>query len=208
MHNIKAFITEAKIYDIFDLFRRKPRGLGFNDTDVIVIEAKSKEGDIRVKENFFTCLKGNGTFSLKAPSRMSRATRGRLARFLTYYHLTDDPEKYDLLIIPGGSPDGAPTTIRNIKKAREIAKSFFAKNKPVASICHGPYALVSAGLVKGRHLTSYWHDGVPEEIKKSGGIWEDKDVVVDGNLVTSRWPMDLPAFMGEVIKLVSKNLKK
>jgi len=119
-----------------------------------------------------------------------------------------DPEKYDLLIIPGGSPDGAPTTIRNIKKAREIAKSFFAKNKPVASICHGPYALVSAGLVKGRHLTSYWHDGVPEEIKKSGGIWEDKDVVVDGNLVTSRWPMDLPAFMGEVIKLVSKNLKK
>ena len=97
MHNIKAFITEAKIYDIFDLFRRKPRGLGFNDTDVIVIEAKSKEGDIRVKENFFTCLKGNGTFSLKAPSRMSRATRGRLARFLTYYHLTDDPEKYDLV---------------------------------------------------------------------------------------------------------------
>lgn len=97
MNKIKAHITEAKIYDIFDLFRKKPRGLGFNDTDVIVIEAKSKEGDIRVKETFFTCLKGNGTFSLNAPSRMSCATRGRLARFLTYYHLTDDPEKYDLV---------------------------------------------------------------------------------------------------------------
>lgn len=113
-----------------------------------------------------------------------------------------NPEKYDLLIIPGGAPDGAPATIRKIKKAQEIAKYFFEKNKPVASICHGPYLLVSAGLVKGRHLTSYWHDGVPEEIKKAGGIWEDKEVVVDKNLVTSRWPMDLPTFTREVIKLV------
>ncbi len=113
-----------------------------------------------------------------------------------------DPAEYDLLIIPGGAPDGAPATVRKIKKAQEIARSFFAKNKPVASICHGPYTLVSADLVKGRHLTSYWHDGVPEEIKKAGGIWEDKEVVVDGNLITSRWPADLPAFMREVIKLV------
>lgn len=115
-----------------------------------------------------------------------------------------DSDKYDLLIIPGGSPDGAPSTVRKIKKAQEIAKDFFAKNKPVASICHGPYTLVSADLVKGRHLTSYWHDGVPEEIKEAGGIWEDKEVVVDGNLITSRWPMDLPAFMRELMKLVSK----
>jgi protease I len=112
-----------------------------------------------------------------------------------------DPDEYDLLIIPGGAPNGAPATVRKIKKAQEIAKSFFAKNKPVASICHGPYTLVSAGLVKGRHLTSFWHDGVPEEIQGAGGIWEDKDVVVDGNLVTSRWPMDLPAFMREIMRM-------
>ncbi|MGA2367118.1 MAG: type 1 glutamine amidotransferase domain-containing protein [Dehalococcoidia bacterium] len=118
-----------------------------------------------------------------------------------------DPAEYDLLIIPGGQPDGAPTTIRKIKKAQEIAKSFFAKNKPVASICHGPYTLVSADLLKGRRLTSFWHDGVPEEIKGAGGIWEDKEVVVDGNLVTSRWPMDLPAFMREVMKMVNKTGK-
>jgi protease I len=117
-----------------------------------------------------------------------------------------NPDDYDLLIIPGGSPEGAPTTVRMILKAQTITQSFFAKNKPVATICHGPYTLISAGMVKGRHLTSYWHDGVPEEIQKGGGIWEDKDVVVDGNLVSSRWPMDLPAFMREVIK-ITRNIK-
>lgn len=113
-------------------------------------------------------------------------------------------DDYDLLLIPGGSPDGA-ATVHKIIKALEIAKSFFAKNKPVAAICHGPHTLISAGLVKGGHLTSYWHDGVPEEIQKGGGIWEDKDVVVDGNLVSSRWPKDLPAFMREVINLTNNN---
>lgn len=115
-----------------------------------------------------------------------------------------NPEKYDLLLIPGGFPDGAPATVRKIKKALEITKSFFEKNKPVASICHGPWTLASADVIKERHLTSYWHDGVPEDIKKAGGIWEDKEVVVDGNLVTSRWPFDLAAFNREMMKLVNK----
>lgn len=115
-----------------------------------------------------------------------------------------NPDDYDLLVIPGGFPDGAPATVRKIKKALEITQSFFIKNKPVASICHGPWTLASAGVIKGRHLTSYWHDGVPEDIKKAGGIWEDKDVVVDGNLVTSRWPFDLAAFNREMMKLVKK----
>ena len=117
-----------------------------------------------------------------------------------------DPDSYDLLLIPGGFPNGAPATVRKVVKAQEIARSFFAKNKPVASICHGPWLLVSANLVKGRHLTSYWDDGVPEEIKAAGGIFEDKEVVVDGNLVTSRWPMDLPAFVREMVKLTKKQI--
>lgn len=131
-----------------------------------------------------------------------------------WYELNSDllidevnPDDFDFLYIPGGAPDGAPATVRKIKKAQEIVKSFFAKNKPVAAMCHGPWTLVDANLVKDRHLTSYWHDGVPEEIKKAGGIWEDKEVVVDGNLVTSRWPMDLPAFMREVMKMLKKNEK-
>jgi len=115
-----------------------------------------------------------------------------------------NPDDYDLLVIPGGSPAGAPATIRKMVKAREITRSFFAKNKPVASVCHGPWTLADAGVIKGRHLTTYWHDGVPESVKKAGGIWEDADVVVDGNLITSRWPADLPAFMREVMKMVKK----
>jgi len=115
-----------------------------------------------------------------------------------------NPDNYDLLIIPGGSPEGAPAIVRKLNKAGEITQSFFAKNKPVASVCHGPWTLADSGVIKDRHLTSYWHDGVPDSVKKAGGNWEDKEVVVDGNLVTSRWPADLPAFMREVMKLVNK----
>src|SRR5512135_3135312 len=115
-----------------------------------------------------------------------------------------DPDRYDLLVIPGCFSDGASATVRKLKQAQEVARAFFAKDKPVASICHGPWLLVSADLVKGRRLTSYWHDGVPEEIRAAGGIYEDRDVVVDGNLVTSRWPMDLPAFVREMMKLIGK----
>ena len=113
-----------------------------------------------------------------------------------------NPNDYDLLLIPGGSPSGAPSVVRKDPKAQSIAKSFFSSNKPVCSICHGPWLLASSGLVNGRHLTSYWHDGVPEDIKKAGGIYEDKEVVVDGNLVTSRYPGDLPAFMRETMRIV------
>lgn len=113
-----------------------------------------------------------------------------------------DAQRYDLLYIPGGHPHGAPQTVRKNRKAQEIARAFFAANKPVAAICHGPYLLVSADVIAGRRLTSYWGDGVPDEIKAAGGIYVDQDVVVDGRLVTSRWPMDLPAFMQEVIKMI------
>ena len=115
-----------------------------------------------------------------------------------------DPDNYDLLLIPGGFPTGAPATVRRNKKAQELAKVFMDKNKPVAAICHGPWLLVSADLVKGRHLTGFWYEGVPEDIRAAGGIYEDKEVVVDGNLVTSRWPMDLPAFVREMAKLIRK----
>jgi protease I len=114
-----------------------------------------------------------------------------------------NPDDYDLLIIPGGFPGGAPATVRKNKKAQEITKSFFQKDKLVASICHGPWTLASSDVIKNRHLTSFWHDGVPEDIKAAGGVWEDKEVVVDGNLITSRWPMDLPAFMREIMKKVA-----
>lgn len=115
-----------------------------------------------------------------------------------------NPDDFDLLVVPGGSPDGAPTTVRKNKKAQSIAKAFFAANKPVASICHGPYLLISSGLVKGRKMTSFWGDGVPDELKKAGAKYVDTEVVVDGKLVTSRYPWDLPFFMREMMNLIKK----
>ena len=118
-----------------------------------------------------------------------------------------NPRRYDFLFIPGGHPHGAPETVRKNRKAQEIARAFFKDDKPVAAICHGPYLLISADLVAGRRLTSFWGDGVPDEIKAAGGIYVNEDVVVDGKLITSRWPMDLPVFMREVMRMLRKEAK-
>lgn len=109
------------------------------------------------------------------------------------------PEEYDLLVLPGGK---APETVRKEKKALEIARHFFEKNKPVSAICHGPQTLISAGLLNGRHATCY--KSVAPEMKDAGALYEDKEVVVDNNLVTSRQPSDLPAFLKETMKLLKK----
>jgi protease I len=109
------------------------------------------------------------------------------------------PDDYDILILPGGK---APEAVRKDKDAIEIAKHFFRKNKPVAAICHGPQTLITAGLLKGRHATCY--KSVAPEMKEAGALYEDKEVVVDGNLVTSRQPSDLPAFMREMLKIIRK----
>jgi len=104
---------------------------------------------------------------------------------------------YDLLLLPGGK---APEAIRKERAALEIARSFFAGNKPVAAICHGPQTLISAGLLQGRRATCY--RSVAPEIKDAGARYEDREVVVDGNLITSRQPSDLPAFMREIMKMI------
>lgn len=109
-------------------------------------------------------------------------------------------DNYDILILPGGK---APETIRKDNNALEISKDFFHKNKPVSAVCHGPQTLISAGLLKGRHATCY--KSVAKEMKDAGVLYEDKEVIVDGNLVTSRQPSDLPAFMKETMKFLRKN---
>jgi protease I len=106
-----------------------------------------------------------------------------------------NPDDFAILILPGGK---APEAVRMVTKALEIARSFFASNKPVAAICHGPQILISAGLLEGRHATCY--SSVADELKEAGALYEDREVVVDGKLVTSRKPADLPAFMRETMK--------
>jgi protease I len=108
-----------------------------------------------------------------------------------------NPDDYAILILPGGK---APEEVRKEPKAQEIARSFFARNKPVAAICHGPQTLISAGLLQGRRATCY--SSVADELKEAGAIYEDCEVVVDANLITSRKPADLPGFMRETMKLL------
>jgi protease I len=110
-----------------------------------------------------------------------------------------NPDDYDILILPGGK---APAVIRKENEAIDIAKHFFQKNKPVSAICHGPQILISAGLLKGRHATCY--KSVAQEMRDAGALYEDKEVIVDGNLATSRQPSDLPAFLRKTIKLIKK----
>jgi len=105
-----------------------------------------------------------------------------------------DPGKYDILLLPGGK---APSSIRKEQKALEIARYFFEQKKLVAAICHGPQILISAGLLEGRVATGY--KSIAEELKNAGAVYRDEEVVVDHNLITSREPSDLNAFM-EAIK--------
>lgn len=106
-----------------------------------------------------------------------------------------NPDDFAILILPGGS---APTVVRQEPMALEIARIFFAGNKPVAAICHGPQILISADLLRGRRATCY--KSVADELKEAGALYEDQEVVVDANLITSRQPADLPAFMREIMK--------
>jgi len=104
---------------------------------------------------------------------------------------------YDVLVLPGGK---APAAIRNIPKVQEIARTFMSGGKPVAAICHGPQILISAGLVRGRKATCY--KLVTTELREAGAQYEDSEVVVDGNLITSREPKDLPAFNRELMRML------
>jgi protease I len=106
-----------------------------------------------------------------------------------------NPDDYAILVLPGGK---APALVRKEPKALEIARSFFARGKPVAAICHGPQILISSDLLQGRRATCY--RSVADELKEAGALYEDREVVVDANLVTSRQPADLPAFMCETMK--------
>ncbi len=114
---------------------------------------------------------------------------------LTYDEI--DVSEYDMLILPGGK---APETIRTDKKAVDAAKKFMDMGKIVAAICHGPQILISANALKGRKATAY--KGIIDDLKQAGAITSDEEVVVDGNLITSRKPEDLPAYMRELMRKV------
>ena len=105
-------------------------------------------------------------------------------------------DEFDGLVLPGGTVN--PDKLRADETAVAFVRDFAGSGKPVAAICHGPWTLVEAGVAKGRTLTSY--PSIRTDLRNAGAIVVDEEVVVDGNLISSRSPSDLPAFCAAVIK--------
>ncbi|MGY1738661.1 type 1 glutamine amidotransferase domain-containing protein [Geodermatophilus sp. SYSU D00684] len=111
-----------------------------------------------------------------------------------------DPGDYDGLLLPGGFIN--PDLLRQSAPAREFVRAFAASDKPIATLCHGPWVLASAGLVDGRTLTSW--PGIRDDLVNAGATWLDQELVRDGNLTTSRGPQDMAAFIPGMLDAFAK----
>lgn len=109
-----------------------------------------------------------------------------------------DASDYDGVVAPGGF---APDFIRRYTMANEFIAEINQEGKLVAAICHGLWCCVSANVLRGKHCTSFF--AIRDDVQNAGGLWEDSEVVVDGNLVSSRKPDDLPAFMRAAIAVLA-----
>jgi deglycase len=109
---------------------------------------------------------------------------------------------YDGLVLPGGVMN--PDKLRTDENAVGFVRDFFAQGKPVGAICHGPWTLVEAGVVRDRTLTSF--PSIQTDIRNAGGNWVDEEVHVDAGLVTSRKPDDLPAFCAKLVEEFAEGL--
>jgi protease I len=107
------------------------------------------------------------------------------------------PENFDALLLPGGVIN--PDKLRIEPKAVNFVKSFFDAGKPVAAICHGPWTIIEAGAARGRRIASW--PSLKTDLRNAGAEWVDQESVVDGNLVSSRKPDDIPAFNRAMIEL-------
>jgi protease I len=107
-----------------------------------------------------------------------------------------DPSDYDGLVLPGGVAN--PDNLRMHEDAVAFARGFFEQGKPVGVICHGPWTLIEADVVRGRTLTSWPTVGI--DLRNAGANWVDEEVVVDEGLVSSRNPDDLPAFCAKIVE--------
>jgi protease I len=109
-------------------------------------------------------------------------------------------QDFDALLLPGGVMN--PDTLRIQPKAVDFVKAFFDADKPVAVICHGPWTIIEAGAARGRQIASW--PSLKTDLRNAGAQWMDQEVVIDGNLVSSRKPDDIPAFNGGMIDVFSR----
>lgn len=115
-----------------------------------------------------------------------------------------DPDAFDAVLLPGGVQNA--DRLRASHNAQAFVQAIDRAGKPIAVICHGPWLLVSAGLVEGRKLTSW--PSLESDIRNAGGQWLDEEVVADGNWVSSRKPADIPAFNAKMVELFSRQRGK
>jgi len=106
------------------------------------------------------------------------------------------PEDYDALLLPGGVM--SPDNLRWNSNVRSFVRHFFDSGKPIAAICHGPWTLIDAGVVRGKRMTSW--PSLQTDLRNAGADWLDQEVVVDNGLVTSRKPDDIPAFNRKMVE--------
>jgi protease I len=111
-------------------------------------------------------------------------------------------EEFDAVLLPGGALNA--DAMRMVPEVQAFLRAMQGAGKPVAVICHAPWELVSAGLVRGRTLTGY--HTIQDDVRNAGGRWVDREVVEDGNWVTSRQPSDIPAFNRAMLRLFSRSL--
>jgi protease I len=111
-----------------------------------------------------------------------------------------DASQYDALLLPGGVMN--PDKLRRDPAVLDFVRAFFQASKPVAAICHGPWTLIDAGVIRGRKVTSY--ESIRADLENAGATWVDQEVVVDAGLVTSRKPDDIPAFNRKMIEEIAE----
>jgi protease I len=110
------------------------------------------------------------------------------------------PEQFDALVLPGGVAN--PDTLRTNKQVVAFVKAFVQGGKPIGAICHGPWTLIEADAVRGKKMTSW--PSLQTDLRNAGATWEDREVIRDATMVTSRKPDDIPAFNRELISLISE----
>ena len=112
-----------------------------------------------------------------------------------------NPDDFDAVLLPGGALNA--DALRVHPKAQEFVRRIDEQQKPIAVICHGPWLLVSAGMVRGRRLTSY--HTICDDIVNAGGLWDDREVMRDANWISSRQPGDIPVFNRDMIALFAEH---
>jgi protease I len=167
---------------------------------VAFLTAQEGIEEVELTEPWKAVKDAGGTPKLIAPESGEIQAFNHLDKGSTYsvdQSLEDaDPDDYDALVLPGGVAN--PDQLRTDERAIQFVQQIFAAGKPVGVICHGPWTLVEADLVRGRKITSW--PSLQTDIRNAGGGWVDEEVVVDQGLVSSRKPDDLPAFCSKIVE--------